>query len=171
MNVYVPSHEFTKAVLEAMLAPVPYFAGLAIKAVPTSLKEGAISLALSQVVPLSFGSIALTQREGACITLTSHGELKEEVKAGMLRRIAAWFIPDEVKQVTVELQKEVVRLAREGYATDSWRLEVAGEEVVLVVLNTSLIKQSTDTVVDLFFASHEVLRSLKEKIIAHFPRR
>jgi len=40
-----------------------------------------------------------------------------------------------------------------------------------VVLNTSLIKQSTDTVVDLFFASHEVLRSLKEKIIAHFPRR
>ena len=61
MNVYVPSHEFTKAVLEAMLAPVPYFAGLAIKAVPTSLKEGAISLALSQVVPLSFGSIAPTR--------------------------------------------------------------------------------------------------------------
>jgi|GEM_PF-5442039 len=171
MKTYTPDAALTKAVLEAILAPIPFLAGIAIKAIPTSVKEGTISLALAQVVPLSLGSIALTQKEGARIALTKHGELKEDVKAGMVRRIATWFVPNEVKQVTAELQKDVVKMAQGGYATDSWRLEIVSDEVVLVVLNTSLVKHSTDTVVDLFFASNEKLKALKDKILQYVPSR
>ncbi|MBP9668854.1 MAG: hypothetical protein KBE09_01035 [Candidatus Pacebacteria bacterium] len=171
MATYVPSPELTKAVLDAILAPVPYVAGLVFKGIPTRMKESAIAMALAQVVPLSLGSIALTKSEGARIVLTQHGELKEEVQESMLRRIAAWFVPNEVKQVGIELHKDVVRLAAEGYATDSWKLEVTDNEIVLVVINTSLIKQSTDTVTDLFFASHELLRVWKDKILSYVPRR
>lgn len=92
-GTYQASPELTKAVLDAILAPVPFLIGVAVKAVPMSIKEGAIYHALTQVVPLSLGSIAMTQNEGSRITLTKHGELKEEVQASMLRRIASWFIP------------------------------------------------------------------------------
>lgn len=70
-----------------------------------------------------------------------------------------------------ELQKDVVRMAESGYATDSWKLEIVEREVVLVVLNTSLIKQSSDTAVDLFFASHESLKALKDRVLSYMPRR
>lgn len=171
MNSYAPSPALTSAVLEAILAPVPFVAGLALKAIPHSIKESAVATSLAHIVPLSLGSIALTKDAGARIVLTQHGELKDEVQASMLRRIAVWFVPEEVKKVGAELRADVARLAAEEYATEAWRLELADDEVVLVVVNTSLIKQSSDTVVDLFFASHARLQSLKDKIMSYLPRR
>ena len=113
---------------------------------------------------MSLRSIAVTQDAGASIALTKHGELTEETKRGMLRRIATWFVPNEVKDITAALQQDVIRLGHSGFGEDAWRLEVRGEEIVLVVLNTSFLKVSADTVADAFMDSFDKLKAFKEKL-------
>src|SRR5262245_11626408 len=132
MSTYEPSPELVKAVLAGITAPLPFAIGLAYKAIP--YKERGMSAALSYVVPLSLRAMSSGCATGTRLVLTQHGELTEEVKQSMVRRIAAWLVPSEVKDITAALQRDVVRMAHEGYAEEGWRLEVRGQEIVLVVL-------------------------------------
>jgi hypothetical protein len=159
---YVPSETLVSSVLAGILAPLPFVAGLAAKAIPG--KETAVRLALGHAIPMSLRSIAMTQQAGATVALTKHGELTEETKQSLLRRIAAWFVPDEVKDITAALQQDVLRLARAGFGEDAWRLEARGEEIVLVVLDTSFLKVSADTVAETFMDSFERLKAFKDKL-------
>ncbi|MFZ2886401.1 MAG: hypothetical protein WA021_01125 [Minisyncoccia bacterium] len=168
---YTPSDELTKAVLAAFVAPIPYVVGVVVRAIPDKAKLWAVSKALEQVVPLSLGSYVLTQRKDARITLTKHGQLKEEVQQSLLKRIASWFVPEEVSAVSLALQKEVTSMANGGYVTDAFHLEMENGEVVLVVRDTSFIRGSADTVIDLLGKSSDsVLRPLVELIKKCAPK-
>jgi len=163
---YTPSEEFTKAVVAGMLAPLPYLTALAAKAVPG--KEYAVSKALAHVVPFSLHAIAATRPIGTRLSLTTHGELTEEAKASMLKRIANFFVPGEVKNVSSELNKEIIRLGKEGFGQEGiWRLEAEDKEIVLVVTGVSYLKESADTAFDLALDSADRLKALKEKIVPY----
>ena len=68
------------------------------------------------------------------------------------------------------LCNEVARLGAEGYAEASWELKQDGGETVLVVKDTSLLKTSADTVVDVFFDSVAALKATKSTIKGWFGR-
>jgi hypothetical protein len=163
---YEPSPELTKAVLAGILAPLPYVAGVLAKSVP--YKETAVGKALQHVVPTSLRAIASTQSAGARLALTRHGELTEEAKQSIVRRIAGWFVPSEVQDVTKALQQDIVRLGRDGFGEDAWTLKAEEGEIVLVVLNTSFLRVSADTVADRFMDSFERLKIFKDKL--PFPK-
>ena len=175
MNTYAPSDALTKATLNAMVSQLPYLGQIPLKAFSDATKEKYVSIALAQVVPLSLGSIALTQGKDARIPLTKHGALTDEAKQSFVRRIAWWFVPDEVNAVTSALNEDIARLAENGYATELVRLDVENNEVVLVVLSTSRIRQSVDTVFELFVASlassSAAFAAVKDKYLQYFPRR
>ncbi len=135
---------------------------MAAKVVPG--KQAGVSMALQYAVPMALRAIASTQSAGATVALTESGELTEETKRGILARIAGWFIPSEVKDVTKGLQADIIRLGFENFGEDAWKLEVRGGEIVLIVLNTSFLKVSADTAVDVFFNSLEQVRYLKDKL-------
>lgn len=162
METYEPSENLTKAVLAAIAAPMPFLVATAFKLVP--FKERLMSTALNIVIPMSLRALAATQTVGARVRITSHGELTDEVKRGMLHRIARWFVPNEVEDLVNELQSEVRRMARGNYSESGWRIEVAENECVIVVTSDSFLKVSADTVVDLFFDSVDGLKALKSKL-------
>ncbi len=162
MEVYEPSENLTKAVLAAIAAPLPFLVGTAFKLVP--FKESLMSKALAVVIPMSLRALAATQEVGGRLRITSHGELTDEVKRGLLHRIARWFVPNEVEDLVNELQSEVRRMARATYKEDAWYIEVAAEECVIVVTSTSFLKVSADTVVDVFFDSVEGLKAIRSKL-------
>ncbi len=171
MDTYTPSDDAKKAMIAALQSTVPYIAGLAIKAVPDSFKDRGAGFALAHAVPLALGSIAVAHGRDSRIPLTRHGTLTEEAKQGIIKRIALWFVPDELKTLTQAITADIVRLAENGYATDSVRLVIDNKEVVLVVVNASLIRQSADTAVDFFFASSEKLMAVKDAIAGYLPSR
>ncbi|MBP9756989.1 MAG: hypothetical protein KBD06_00130 [Candidatus Pacebacteria bacterium] len=162
MSEYVPSDDLIKAVLAAIAAPLPFVVGMAFKVVP--YKEKLMSTALGIAIPMSLRAIAATQKEGARMRITSHGELTDEVKRGMIERIARWFVPNEVRDLTEALQSDVRRMARSVYTESGWNIEVEGDECVIVVTGTSFLKVSADTVADLFFDSVEALKVLRKKL-------
>jgi hypothetical protein len=162
MDAYEPSSDLTKAVLASIAAPLPFVLGMAFKAVP--FKERMMGSVLALAVPMSLRAIASTQLAGGRVVLTKHGELTEETKRSILSRIAAWFVPSEVKDVTRAIQADVVRMAKEGYAEEAWRLEVADGEVIISVISTSFLKVSADSAVDMFFNSVDALKALKNKV-------
>jgi hypothetical protein len=50
-----------------------------------------------------------------------------------------------MRRITAALYEEVARLGAQGYAEASWELRRDGNETVLVVKDTSLLKTSADT--------------------------
>ena len=164
MFSYRPSPELIGAVLKAISMPLPFVASMALWFVPSALKNFVIGNALSLIVPMSLGAIALTRSGGARVALTTHGELTEEAKKSFVKRVAGWLVPDEVTALTDALHKDIVRLARDGYGTEAWRLEVRENEIVLVVLDTSLIRVTADTVIDIFFDSIGALAHVKDAV-------
>lgn len=162
MPTYEPSADLVKAVLAGIALPLPFVVGMAYKAVP--FKEKVMSATLGVAIPTSLRAIASMQSSGTRIQLTKQGELTEETKRSILSRIADWFVPSEVKDVSSALQADITRMAEEEYAEESWRLEHSGGEVFIVITNTSFLRVSTDTVVDTFFNSLDGLRVLKDKL-------
>lgn len=162
MSSYEPGPELTKAVLAGILAPLPFVAGMLAKRMP--YKEAAVAKALQHVVPTSLRAIASTRGAGARIALTRHGELTEETKQSVVRNIAAWFVPSEVHDVTKALQQDIIRLGRDGFGEEAWKLEATEGEIVLVVIDTSFLKASADTVADLFMDSFERLKDFKNRL-------
>lgn len=161
-STYEADPKLTQAVLAAIAMPMPFFVGKLYWAVP--FKERLMSSFLSLAMPMALRAIASTQPAGERIALTKHGELTEEVKRGLITRIAAWFIPSEVKEVSAMLQSEVVRMAKGGFAEEAWRLEIVGDEIMIHVINTSFLKVTADTAVDMFFNSSDALKALKDRL-------
>lgn len=85
-------------------------------------------------------------------------------------RIASALVPSEVHAMTDALYQEVARLGAEGYAETSWELKQDGAEAVLLVKDTSLLKTSADTVVEVFFDSVAALKATKSTIAGWFGR-
>jgi hypothetical protein len=168
MPDYNPSPELTKAVLDGIAAPLPFWVRIPLKAIPSSAKEKVVSGSLAHVIPASFATIASALDAGARVALTSHGELTEETKKSLISRIASWLAPDEVQVIRSELNKEVIRLAKEGFGNDAWQLTVQGNEVVHVVHRTSALKETYITVADALFDSFETLKGLKAKAFSYF---
>lgn len=162
MPVYEPDKKLIEAVLAGIALPLGFIAGAAFKLVP--FKDRVMSKALALAIPMSLRAIASAYPAGARIPLTKHGELTEETKRSVLTRIAAWFVPSEVKDVTKALQDDIVRMTTEGYAEEAWRLEATNGEIVIVVLNTSFLKVTADTAVDAFFNSMEAVKKFKDKL-------
>ncbi len=162
MLTYDPSPELTKAVLAGILAPLPRIAGFVAWAVPG--KELVVGSALMVAIPMGLQAIASAYPAGTRIALTRHGELTEETKQGILRRIASWFVPSEVTDVVSALQKDIVRLGHERFGQESWKLEATDGEIVLIVVNTSFLKVSADTVADTLMNSFDKLKGLKDKL-------
>lgn len=161
-TTYEPSDALIKAVLVAIAAPLPFVVGMAFKVV--LYKEKLMGAALGVAIPMSLRALAATQNDGTRLRITSHGELTEEVKRGMLDRIARWLVPSEVRDLIEELQSDVRRMARDEYTESGWRIEVESGECVIVVTGTSFLKVSADTVTDLFFDSVEGLKALRSKL-------
>ncbi len=171
MHDYVPDPVFAKAMHKEIVSAIPFLPRQAVKLIPESAREAAVTLALAQVIPLSFGSIALSQVSGATIRLTRSGDLEADVKQSLIRRIALWLAADEASGITFALQHEIVRLATEEFGTDSWRLSIQEEEAVLTVMDTSMLRESADTVMDVFFNSFETLKGITQKFSRFFTRK
>lgn len=169
MSEYQPSDQLTKAVLESLLMPLPFFLGIAAKAIPG--KSTVVQFALRHTVPASLAAIAKTQRSGDTVSITSHGELTEEVKQSMVQRIAQWLMPDEVQVMVSALQADIIRIAQERYAGDGWHLEPRENEVVLVVTDTSVIRVTAETAADIFFRSFEKLQAAQAAIMEKFKKK
>jgi hypothetical protein len=141
--IYVPSDKFVEVVLAGIMMPLPWYVSGPAKLVP--YKEKVIGIALAQIVPLSLRAIAVTQIDGARLVLTSHGELTEEVKQSILKRVVWRLVPNEVVDISSELNKEIIRLATEEFEEEGWQLRVQENEVVLLVIGTSFLKVTADT--------------------------
>jgi hypothetical protein len=70
--------------------------------------------------------------------------------------------------MTVEGVATVARLGAEGCAETSWELKQDGGETVLLFKDTSLLKTSADTVVDVFFDPVAALKATKSTIAGWF---
>jgi hypothetical protein len=167
---YVPDPQFVTKILTELTSSLPFVARMAVKGIPMALKEPAMRLALSQAIPLSFSAIAMSQDKGSVVPLTRNGALTEKAKESLVKRIAVALVPNEVHAMTDALYAEVARLGAAGYAETSWELKQDGKETVLVVKDTSLLKSSADTVVDLFFDSVAALKATKATIAGWFAR-
>ena len=167
---YVPDPQFVTKILTELTSALPFVARMAVKAVPVSLKEPAMRLSLAQAIPLSFSAIAMSQDNGSVVPLTRNGALTEKAKESLVKRIASALVPGEVHAMTDALYAEVARLGAEGYAEASWELKQDGGETVLLVKDTSLLKTSADTVVEVFFDSVAALKATKSTIAGWFGR-
>lgn len=167
---YVPDPEFVSKILSELTSALPFVARMAVKGIPVSLKEPAMRLALAQAIPLSFSAIAMSQDKGSVVPLTRNGALTEKAKESLVKRIAVALVPSEVHAITDALYAEVARLGAAGYAETSWELKQDGAETVLLVKDTSLLKTSADTVVDVFFDSAAALKATKSTIAGWFGR-
>jgi hypothetical protein len=164
--IYVPSEKFVEVVLAGIMMPLPWYVSGPAKLVP--YKEKAIGIALAQVLPLSLRAIAVTQSDGARLVLTSHGQLTEEVKQSILKRIVWRLVPNEVVDISSELNKEIIRLATEEFEEEGWQLRGQENEVVLLVFGTSFLKVTADTVMDALFDSFDALKGYKERVFKYF---
>ena len=163
---YDPNNDFVAVVLDELTSSLPFVARIAVKAIPRGLKLPVLTESLAYALPLSFGGLALTQKEDARVVLTKAGVLTEEAKSGFLKRIAFWLVPNEVANLTSAVQKEIARLAKEEFLTEAWHLRIVDGEVVIDVLDTSLLRASADTVADAFLSSFESLKGIKAKIFS-----
>ena len=166
MQAYIPDPEFVRVVRSEIVSSLPFPARMAVKVIPVTRKDQVVALALAQVIPLAFSAVALSGRSGGRIALTKDGDLTKEVKGGFLKRIAYWFVPSELVEIALALHREVVRVGNERLSCEAWSLEVAEGDVVLLVLDTSRIKETADTVADLFVDSFETLKAFKTKIFS-----
>ena len=167
---YVPDPQFVSKILGELTSSLPFVARMAVKGIPLALKEPAIRAALSRAIPLSFDAIAISQVKGSVVPLTRNGHLTEKAKESLVKRIAMALVPNEVHAITEALYEEVARLGAEGYSEASWELRRDGNETVLVVKDTSLLKISTDTVIEVFFDSIAALKATKSTIAGWFAR-
>lgn len=165
---YTPSDTLTEAVVAGFIAPMPFIAKGIAKAVPG--KEAVVRKALATSVPLSLRAIAATRAAGTTVVLTRHGKLVEEVERGMLTRIAAWFVPDEVRHISNALQNDLQGLGEAGYAEESWRLEMSDRDIILVVLRASVVNETAVTVFETLCASYAALAPYKDIVMSRFRK-
>jgi hypothetical protein len=172
MLVYTPDPAFSRAAQNAMLSQLPLFGRLAIKVIPSSARERVINEALARVLPLSLRTMAAAHEAGTRLALTTHSELTETAKSNIIKRIARWLVPNEVKELNAELNKETVRLGRAEFEEDgSWKVEEQNNEIVLIVLRSPPLKETADTVFDAFFDSFDSLQGLKDKVLQKLNNR
>ena len=167
---YLPDPRFVSTILGELTSSLPFVARMAVKAVPLGVKEPAMRAALSQAIPLSFGAIAISQAKGSVVALTRNGNLTEKAKESLVKRIAMALVPNEVHAITQALYEEVTRLGVEGYSEPSWELRRDGNETMLVVKDTSRLKTSADTAIDIFFDSIAALKAAKSTIAGWLAR-
>jgi hypothetical protein len=166
---YKPSDALVAAVLEAIKDSLPFPLRFAFWGVP--LKECGMAFAISYAMPLALVSIASVLKTEGRMPLTSKGGLTERTKLGLLKRIAWWLVPEKVGAVIDELHHEIVRLGEAAYATESYRLEKEGDDVHIVVLKPTLLRDTADTAIEYFLRTAEVPGWLAGKITSFFPKK
>ncbi|MFL9827521.1 hypothetical protein [Rhodoplanes sp. SY1] len=169
MSSYDPSPEIVEATQNAIVSTLPFVARAAVKTIPASLKQRATREALARVVPGALTAIAFTGAEGHAVPLTRGSRLTESVQNSLLARIVGRFTPTGVTDLVAALSDEVRRLARSQYSTGSWRLELDGDDAVLISLGAAPIEHATETVTEAFMASFEALRKTGSRIVKFHP--
>jgi hypothetical protein len=165
---YEPGEKLVNAVLEAIRDSLPWPMRAAFWIVP--FKETIMSTGISYAMPLALVSIASVLKTEGRMPLTSSGGLTEQTKIGLVKKIAWWLVPDKVSAVIDELHHEVLRLGDTGYATDSYKLEKAGDDVYIVVLRPSLMRETADTAIEYFLRTAEVPGWVANRIMSIFPK-
>ncbi|MFL9828382.1 hypothetical protein [Rhodoplanes sp. SY1] len=169
MSSYEPSPEVVEATQTAIVSTLPFVARAAAKTIPASLRQRATREALARVVPGALTAIALTGAEGHVVPLTRSNRLTEAVQNSLLARIVGRFTPAGLTDLVAALSDEIRRLAQSRYSTGSWRLELDGDDAVLISHGAAPIEHATETVTEAFLASFETLRKTGSRIVNFHP--
>lgn len=159
---YSASDRLTSAVLAGILSPLPFVVRMAAKALPR--KELVVRAALSLAVPTGVRAVAAAHSAGEQIQITRKGSLTPEVQESLFKRIAGWFVPGEMKEMSRALDDEIRDMAQAGFEEHAWKLEHVSGEIVIHVLNTSFLKVTSDTVAETFMNSFEALKSYRDRL-------